>query len=161
MTVLALLALLQVAPPQPIAASLADVAFMAGHWVDEPEGAFSEEIWTEPAGDSMLGMWRYVGKGQAQVFELLTLKAESGQVVLRLRHFDPKLVGREERQTPVELRLVAKRAGEAVFEGVEGGGKARVRLTYRSPSKDALVGVLEKGAEPQEFAFRRRGAARP
>ncbi|HET7293468.1 MAG TPA: hypothetical protein VFM88_13665 [Vicinamibacteria bacterium] len=64
MTPFVLFALLQVAP-EPVAATLADVAFMAGHWVD------------------------------------------------------------------------------------------------RSPARDALVGVLEKGPEPQEFVFRRRGVARP
>ncbi len=157
---LLLIALLQAAP-EPISASLGDVAFMAGHWVDESKDALSEEVWTEPSGDSMLGMWRYIGKGQAQIFEPLTLKAEGGQVVLRLRHFDPALVGREERTKPVELRLVSKRPGEAVFEGPEVGGGGRVRLTYRSPGKDALVGVLEKGPKPQEFSFKRQGAAGP
>jgi hypothetical protein len=150
-----LLALLQIQP------ALADVAFMAGHWVDASADALSEEVWTEPAGDSMLGMWRYVGKGQAQIFELLTLKAEAGEIVLRLRHFDPKLVGREERTAPVELRLVSRKPGEAVFEGPGVGGDGRVRLTYRSPDKDTLVGVLEKGPTPQEFSFRRRGATGP
>lgn len=161
MTPLLLGALLQATLPEPIAASLADVAFMAGHWVDESKEGLSEEVWTEPSGDSMVGMWRYVGKGQTQIFELLALKAESGSVVLRLRHFDPKLVGREERQTPVELRLISKKPGEAVFEGPAVGGSGRVRLTYRSPEKGALVGVLEKGGEPQEFSFHRRGVARP
>ncbi len=82
--------------------------------------------------------------------------------MLRLRHFDAKLVGREERATPVELRLVSKKSGEAVFEGPEvGGSGGRVRLTYRSPNKDSLVGVLEKGPTPQEFSFRRRGTPQP
>jgi hypothetical protein len=156
---LALAALLQAAPPpEPVSATLADVAFMTGHWVDDADSHLSEEIWTEPSGDSMLGMWRYVDKGQARIFELLSLKAEGGLVYLRLRHFDPRFVGREDKAAPVELRLVAKATDSAVFEGPESGGSGRVRLTYRRAGADALVSVLEKGGPPQEFSFRRRSA---
>ncbi len=164
MTALVLLALVQAAAAgeqAPVSATLADVAFMAGHWVDESADQLSEEVWTEPSGDSMLGMWRYVGRGQARVLELLTLKAEGGLVVLRLRHFDGKLVAREEKDRPVELRLVAKQATEASFEGAEVGGTGRVRLTYRRTGPDSLLSILDKGGKPQEFSFRRRSAARP
>lgn len=157
MTALLVVALLQAATLGPIPGTLDDVAFMAGHWVEEDGGSLSEEVWTLPSGDSMLGMWRYLADGRVQIFEILTLKAEEGGVTLRLRHFDPKLVGREDKETPVELRLVAKKPREAVFEGLSGAG--RVRLAYTSPEEGALVGVLEKGGEPQRFAFRRRGAA--
>jgi hypothetical protein len=155
------LLLLPSGEPAPVAATLADVAFMAGHWVDESPEHVSEEVWTAPAGDSMLGMWRYVAGGQARVLELLTLRAEDGSVVLRLRHFDGRMVAREEKDAPVALRLVAKRAGEATFEGPEVGGSGRVRLSYRRVGPDTLLSVLDKGGKPQEFSFRRRGARAP
>jgi hypothetical protein len=159
-TALVLAALLQGQAPEPIpvAATLADVAFMAGHWVDESAEHLSEEVWTEPSGDSMLGMWRYVAGAQARVLELLTLKAEGGFVVLRLRHFDSWMVAREDKDAPVALRLVAKEASAAIFEGPEVGGAGRVRLTYRRTGPDTLVSVLDKGGEPQQFSFRLRGA---
>lgn len=163
MRALVLAALLQAAAPEapvPVPATLADVAFMAGHWVDESPEHLSEEVWTEPSGDSMLGMWRYVGGGQARVLELLTLKAEDGLVVLRLRHFDGRMVAREEKGAPVELRLVAKQADAASFEGPVVGGPGRLRLSYRRTGADTLVSVLDKGDAPQEFSFRRRGAPR-
>ncbi len=143
------------APPPAPPASLADVAFMAGHWLGGEEGDLSEEVWTAPAGDSMLGMWRYVSKGQARVFELLSLKAESGGVVLRLRHFDPLFGAREDKATPVVLRLVAHAPGQATFEGPAVGSAGTVRLSYRRDGADGLVSVLEKGGSPQEFRFRR------
>jgi hypothetical protein len=77
-------------------------------------------------------------------------------VVLRLRHFDPRLVAREEKERAVELLLVAKGPGEAVFEGPEYGAKGVVRLTYRRPTDDTLVGILEKEGRKEEFRFRRR-----
>ncbi len=144
------------AAPAPVPATLADVAFMSGHWVGGDPGDLSEEVWTAPEGDSMVGMWRYVAKGQTRIFEMLTLTLEGPGVVLRLRHFDAKLVAREERERAVELPLVAKGPREAVFEGPASDGKGTVRLTYRRGEDDVLVGVLEKGGSKQEFRFRRR-----
>ncbi len=141
--------------PPPVPATLADVSFMAGHWAGGEAGDLSEEMWSAPEGDSMMGTWRYVAKGQARIFELLTLKAEGPNVVLRIRHFDSKLVGREDKDRAVELPLVAKGPGEAVFEGAEYGGNGNVRLTYRRDG-DRLTGVLEKGGRKEEFRFRRR-----
>ena len=156
-----LLALAAPAPPvaaAPAPATLADVAFMTGHWRGSEDGDLSEEVWTSPEGDSMLGMWRYVSKGQARVFELLSLKAEDGGVVMRLRHFDPLFVAREEKTAPVVLRLVARTPGEATFEGPAVGAPGTVRLTYRREGEEGLVSVLEKGGSRQEFRFRRAPA---
>ena len=100
-------------------------------------------------------MWRYVAKGRAGIFEFLTLTTEGPNVVMRIRHFDPKLMGREDKEKAVELPLVSKRPGEAVFEGPEYGVKGTVRLTYRG-ERDTLTGVLEKGGKKEEFRFRRR-----
>jgi len=128
---------------------------MAGHWVGGDPGDVSEEVWAAPEGDSMMGMWRYVAKGRARIFEVLTLTAEGRNVVLRIRHFDPKLVAREEKDRAVELPLVAKGPREAVFEGPEYDVKGTVRLTYRY-GDDSLTAVLEKEGTKQEFRFRRR-----
>ena len=145
------------AAPPPIPATLADVAFMAGHWVGGDPGDLSEEVWSPPEGDSMMGMWRYVAKGRTRIHEILTLTAEGPHVVLRIRHFDPRLVAREEKDRAVELPLVAKGLREAVFEGPEHDVKGTVRLTYRRGADDTLTGVLEKEGTTQEFRFRRRG----
>ncbi len=141
--------------PAPVAATLADVSFMAGRWVGGEGGDVSEEVWAAPEGDSMMGMWRYVAKGRAGIFELLTLTAEGRNVVLRIRHFDAKLVAREDKERAVELPLVSKGPGQAVFEGPDYGGKGTVRLTYRGGG-DTLTGILEKGGKREEFRFRRR-----
>ena len=152
----AALAPVAAAAPPPVPATLADVAFMAGHWVGGDPGDLSEEVWTAPEGDSMLGMWRFVGKGKARIFEILTLTAEGEGVVLRIRHFDPKLVAKEDKAGAVELPLVARGAGEAVFEGPGSGGKGTTRLSYRRGEDGGLVAVLEKTGSREEFRFRRR-----
>ena len=136
-------------------ATLTDLSWFAGRWVDDAGGNLSEETWSGASGDSMLGMWRYVVDGKARIYEILTITSEEGGIVMRLRHFDPQLVGREDKATPVVLKLVSRKGRQAVFEGTEAGGSDLVRLTYVSPSEDALTVTLEKQGKKQGFSFRR------
>ncbi|HQN07120.1 MAG TPA: DUF6265 family protein, partial [Thermoanaerobaculia bacterium] len=41
-----------------VAASLADVGWLSGKWVVENGETYSEEWWSAPSGDSMVGAWR-------------------------------------------------------------------------------------------------------
>jgi hypothetical protein len=143
----------------PAPAGLADVAFMSGHWLGGEGGDLSEEVWTAPEGDSMVGLWRYVSKGQVRILELLSIRVEADGVAMRLRHFDPSLVAREDKDRPLVLRLVRRAPGEAVFEGPAGDGSGAVRLGYRREGDEGLVGLLEKAGQREEFRFRR--APRP
>ncbi len=146
------------ATPRPgISSTLGDVSFMAGRWVDEEKGTLSEEIWSAPGGDSMMGMWRLSVGGKAKVFEFLTMVEEEGRVTFRLRHFDRRGVAWEEKDKPLVLPLVVKGAGLAVFEG--DGKSGILRLTYRREG-EALVGRLEKAGEaPVDYRFRRAPSA--
>lgn len=144
-----------VASPAPTTVALAAAAFLEGHWLGTVDGALSEEIWTAPAGDALLGMWRLVAAGETRVFELLAIGAdpESG-LVLRLRHFDRRLVAREEKDAPFELRLARAAEGELTFEGR--GADGLLRIVYRRDGSDGLVAVLERGAKRDEFRYRRK-----
>lgn len=147
--------LAQAPAPAPSRAVLSDLSWMAGRWIDDSGGNLSEEIWTAPEGDSMMGMWRYVVDGKTRIYELLAITLEPTGVVMRVRHFDPKLVGREDRDKSVELRLVAWTPGEVSFEGPALGAPGLVRLTYRQPTDDTLSTTLEKDGKSQGFHFRR------
>ena len=134
--------------------TVADVAFLAGHWVDVTGRNLSEEIWTLPAGDSMAGVWRYVEEGRVRIFELLAIRQEAGGPVLRLRHFDPDLVAREEKGAPVVLPLVATERQSARFEGPDIGGAGTVSLAYRRDGESLAV-TLTRAGKSEEFRFRR------
>jgi len=131
---------------------------MSGHWVDASEKHFSEEVWTAPSGDSMIGMWRLVTDGKVRIFELLSLKQEGEGVVLRIRHFDPSFVSREEKTTPVALPLVERRERFARFTGPAVGSPGEVTLAYQREG-ETLTGTLTKGEKSQEFRFRLRKEA--
>lgn len=153
LSIASLLALTASATEKP---TLALTTFMTGHWVGEAGGAFSEEVWTAPEGDSMVGMWRLVKDGKTQLFELLTVSTDTEHgLVMRLRHFNADLVGWEEKDKPFVFPLVRSGEGEVAFEGE--GTEGKVRLTYRRDGAEGLVAVLEKGGKTSEFRYRRKG----
>ena len=135
--------------------TLHDLSWLAGRWVDDSGGNLSEETWSAPSGDAMLGMWRYVVEGKTRLYEILRVSAEEGSLVLRLRHFDPALVAMEDKATPYVLKLVSTDPRRLVFEGPEVGASGTVRLTYARPSDDVLAVTLEKGGQTKGFQFRR------
>ena len=142
-------------PAAPVRAVLADVAWIAGHWVDDSGGNLSEEVWVAPSGDSMIGMWRYVASGKLRISEALSILQDGTGLAFRLRHFDPRMVAREEKDDPLVLRLISRGDREAVFEG-PGKPTGTVRLTYRQPAPDSLRVTLDKEGSSQAFEFRRR-----
>jgi hypothetical protein len=146
-------------PPAPAPAApgpLRDLAWLTGHWIDDSDGARSEEIWTAPHGDSMVGVWRLSRGGTVRVIEVLAIGVEQGGAVLRLRHFDRALAAREGKEAVPPWPLVRSGRREAVFERVERAGRKPTRLTYKSPDPETLVAILEKDGRAQEFRFRRR-----
>jgi hypothetical protein len=163
----ALLALLPSLAPEaaaPPRASVAGLAWMAGDWFGGEGGAVSEEVWTEPSGDCMVGLWRFLSGGRLEVYESLALVADGDGVVMRLRHFGRDGVGWEEKDRPISLKLVSAGEREAVFEGPGRKDGETVRISYRRPAGDALVSVLEKwmpGQAPSrtEFRFKSKAAA--
>ena len=141
-------------------ASLADLAWMSGQWLGSIDGSRSEEVWTAPAGDSMLGMWRLVSPdGKSQVLELLTITDEAEGPVLRLRHFSRTLVAREDKDKAVSVPLKSWGSREAVFEGQ--GTNGTLRLTYRAPTADTLTVLLEHGPQRDSFTFARKATLAP
>lgn len=142
--------------------ALAPVAFLAGRWVHiDAEGA-TEEHWSAPRGGAMMGMFRWDRPDGAPVmFEILTITAEGEDIILRLRHYSPKLVAKEEKDKAMTLRLAEKGERRIVFAAAENAGSLS-KIVYHCPTADDLhIGVQfapgENGEqrEPLEFALKR------
>lgn len=110
-------------------ATIGDVAWMAGHWRGEALGGVVEEVWTPPLGGSMMGAFQLVADGRVAFYELETLTEAEGSLVLRLKHFDAKLRGWEEKDETVDFRLVRLEPDRAWFDG----------LTVERSGPDALT----------------------
>ena len=115
-------------------AKIEGVAWMAGHWRGKALGGTAEEIWSPPAGHTMMGMYRLIKDDAVVFYELMTIAEEKGTLVLRLKHFHPDMKGWEEKDEAVTFPLVKLEAKAVYFDG----------LTIRRPHDDKLQVLVRR-----------------
>ncbi len=146
-------------PAAATASPLAKFAWLAGSWRAEHDGDRLDELWSEPEGDSMVGAFRWMKGGKVWMSEALSLKEEGGDVVMRIKHFDAKLVAWEEKAESVTFKLVRQEGQTADFERI--GSDKPGKLNYRLASADTLQVRLDtvRDGKPktEEFTFHRLG----
>jgi hypothetical protein len=135
---------------RPISASIESFDWLRGRWAGQVGADWFEETWNGAQGGTMLGMFRLLRDGAPRFYELLALTAEGGRVVFRFRHFDPLLVGWEERADPLVFDLVALDEGRTSF--AERG--RRRWMTYARESGEVMVVSFATEAGPTGDAFR-------
>ena len=131
--------------------SLKELAFISGHSQGELEGGIAEENWSEPAGDSMMGIYRYVKDGKVQMYEMMAIEQTAKGPVLRLKYFNAGLEGWEDKTQVWNFPLARFNAGEAVFERPD----KSIRITYRIAGAGLLEATLEHaGKKPEVFQYK-------
>ena len=134
--------------------ALADLAFIAGQWRGELRGGKTEENWSAPLGDAMMGVFRYVKGGRAVFYEMLLIEMSSAGPVLRLKHFHPGLKGWEEKDEVFSYPLIELRKERAVFERADKNS----RLIFQRTSDATLSIWLEQTKDgktsSEEFKYR-------
>jgi len=119
---------------------VADLAWIAGHWVGEAFGGQIEESWFEPARESMSGQFRLVSDGAGAMYELLLIEQdEDGDIFYRFKHISPGWKPQEAQ--PLEYRLTGLEDRKATFRSTaaEPPAGAPAWFTYERPSEDQLV----------------------
>lgn len=130
-------------------ATLADMAWLTGHWTGTALGGFVEEIWSDARGAAMMGMYRHLKDDKPTFYEFLTIVEVDGSLSLRLKHFNPDHTGWEEKNQVREFPLIAIRDGVYHFEGMAfrpDGDTVTVWLAF---------GTKEKGVREEVFRYRR------
>ncbi len=136
------------------AGDLEELAWMAGTWRGQlGESTTIEEVWSDPAGGTMMGMFRLLKGGEPGFTQFITLERTADGVMLRLRHFHPGLLGWEAADAPVVYRLETNDGNQAVF--VKTDKPLPYRLIYRRDGSEGLVVVLDQETSRQEFRYRR------
>jgi hypothetical protein len=121
-------------------ATLADVAFIAGTGTGSMGGGVIEEQWSAPAGDSMMGMFRYTKDGRAVFYEFLLIEQTATGPVLRLKHFNPGLIGWEEKAEVFSYPLVELQPRRAAFERPD----KQTRLIFDGTNGKQLIVTLDQ-----------------
>src|SRR5262245_37149834 len=99
-------------------AKIGDVAWLAGEWKVEGLGGTRDEYYTQPQAGNMTGLFRLIKDNKTVFFEIVIIQEEQGSLVMKLKHFDPKLIGWEEREKTVDFPLVRLTESEINFAGI-------------------------------------------
>lgn len=100
-------------------ATIEDIAWLAGHWKGNALGGISEEIWSPPMANSMMGSYRLIKNDTLIIFyEIVTITEDGQSLTLKLKHFNRDLTGWEEKNEVREFKLVKKEKNRLWFEGM-------------------------------------------
>lgn len=127
-------------------ATLSDIAWVQGHWRGEAFGGITEEIWTPPLGNSMMGVFKLLINQQVKFYEIITISAENNTLILRLKHFHHDLKGWEEKDVTQDFRLVKVSENKIYFDG----------FTFERISKTEInifVMIEGQNGTPEETKF--------
>jgi hypothetical protein len=133
--------------------TLSDLGWLAGTWRGVVDGDTVEEIWGEPLGPTIAGVFRWLKEGELYLYEILAIEADERGPVLRIRHFTPGLgIVESEKDAPLSWRLALHAEQEAIFE--DPAQTFPRRITYRREG-DTLTARLEGDDHEMSFCFER------
>lgn len=128
---------------------MADFSWMAGAWTGQGLGGQVDEVWSAPAGGTMVGHFRLVKDGKPVFYELLTLLEVEGSVEMRLKHFNADMTGWEEKADYLTFKLTKIDATGAWL------GPFTIKRTGPD-SWDAFLKMTQAGQTREEkFSFTR------
>jgi hypothetical protein len=126
--------------------NVSDLAWLSGTWVSETKGGWTEEVWTSPRGDMMLGTNRS-GKGdKASAFEFMRIAPDGlGRI-----SFWASPGGK----TPVAFPMTSSKAGEIVFENPKNDYPTRIVYRRKAAMLEATISGPE-GKNPYSWTFKK------
>ncbi len=135
-------------PQERLAADTADLSWLAGNWQGETGEAQVIEQWAATTS-TMMGMFCWQQGQQVRFYEFMTIAPEEQGVVLRIKHFNPGLIGWEEKDVAVAFDLVQMEAGKAVF--LQRKTADPTWLVYHRVDDCTLLAYFEDEKEPQDI----------
>ncbi len=138
----------QPAAKQPVAAAkLSDFAWLSGTWLLDRGASRTEEHWTTPASNGMLGTSRTLRGDRMVEFEFLRIVARDGHI-----YYLAQPGGRP----ATEFKLTSFDGATAIFENPQHDFPKRI-LYKRNPD-GSLTARIDAGAntQGQDFAFKRQ-----
>jgi hypothetical protein len=94
------------------------VRWLSGSWKGEAFGGTVEEIWSQPAGGTMMGMFRLIDKEKVTFSEFEEIVEQGNLLIFRVKHFTSAFVGWEEKEKSVDFKLLSSTENEVRFDGL-------------------------------------------
>ena len=129
------------------AATVDDLAWLAGQWSREESERWTEESWTAPRGGVMLGHSRS-GRGDSlRDFEFLRVQAGTDGI--------PAYIAQPGGGAPVAFRLVRRDGRSATFENASHDYPQRIQYARDGETLTATISLID-GSKPIRWVYRRR-----
>lgn len=116
-----------------LAATIDDLAWLAGNWASEDGEPGSGELWTAPAGGTMLGSSRTVRDGQIAAYEFVIIRETADQGL--------EYVARPSGQVGATFTMVEMKGQRVVFENA--GHDFPQRIIYQLSEGGRLDARIE------------------
>ncbi len=98
---------------------LKKISWISGSWKGEAFGGSFEEIWSEPSGNSMMGMFKLIKDDAIVFYEIMTISFDEEKgLSFQLKHFNADLTGWEEKKEVLVFPLVKITKTEVRFDGI-------------------------------------------
>jgi hypothetical protein len=141
------------AAPQEAAAAarptLADFAWLEGHWRGDWGPRVAEQVWMAPKAGMMTGLFRLVEGDRTLVLEMFTLVEKPDGINFYFRHFTPELVPWEKGDATL-LTLVSADAKKIEFENpVNGQPKRAILLRVDADTYTARSEIVPEQGDMQ------------
>lgn len=129
------------------AASVDDLGWLAGDWVSEADGRWTEESWAPPRGAMMIGYSR-AGRGDAlREFEFLRIATGEGGGLAYL--------AQPQGRAPVTFPLVKHDKASATFENAAHDYPQRIAYARTGDTLTATISAID-GSKARSWTYRRR-----
>ncbi len=129
------------------AATVDDLGWLAGQWVSDADGRWTEESWTAPRAGVMLGHSRS-GRGDGlREFEFLRIAAGADGV--------PAYIAQPGGRAPVAFALVRRDGTSATFENAAHDYPQRIAYVRAGDTLTATIAKID-GSRPMRWVYRRR-----
>jgi hypothetical protein len=121
----------------PKGGSLTDVSFIQGHWKATNDGRDVEGYWMAANGDNMVGMMRMMKNNKASMYEILAYEQGPQGLVSLVKHFNPGLIGVEEKEKQDRYNFVEASKNRAIFQ--KEGEQLRILYEKRSDTQFVIA----------------------
>jgi len=132
--------------------NLSSLEWIIGKWQNYTEKDIMEEYWYPILGDAMMGFFRWKKAESIFLYEFMLLQQVGETVVLKIKHFDAKLEGWEEKDKFVEYQAWSSDANKVYLRASD--TKHTPWMVYERIGSNLMVTFYDiSGEQTDQYEF--------